>query len=778
MLIEDPEFRELFQTDTLEHIQNIETGLINLEKDPKDADTLKNIFREAHSMKGAAGLLGLKDIEAITHILEDQLGKASKGVREYKPEESDRILFALDQLRILVDETITGKKSIVDLKLVIDVLNGTESIPNTQASQEKSLPLEQNIQKHSSASQSLPNTPKGEETHPNKSEQGEDLPPKASSVNIPSKGKIDTMRVDPTKLDLLLGYSGELTVSKNRIQKRSEEISEFLLLIEENAKYWTDAKKLFSELIRLSNSNGISATLIEEFKNLYAEEKRRWDLVSSQISNLKVKSIQDSAKLSLISQKLEEGIQNVRLLPLSSVFDIFPRTIRDIARELSKEVFLSLEGGHVTADKLIIEEMKDPLMHLIRNSLDHGIETREERIALGKSNPSKIRISGKMINQMVVVEIEDDGKGLDQKLIKERALNRGLFTKEELESFNENTINEIIFHAGFSTKAEVTSLSGRGVGMDVVKTFVEKFKGSIEIETLKGEGTKFTLRLPINFSTNHALIVQSEGWKFAIPTEFVEQSLFLEPKVIQMMEGNPVLNWQNKPVRMISWRDLFPSPRPKFLNEIPPVKEACMILNYNGERVALVVEKILDKQEILLKPFLGLVQSIPLLSGTTILESGDICYMIQVSDVFQKLKRGNSFQYQFAKEETKNNKKKVLLAEDSLITRARLQSILEEAGYEVVTAVDGEDAANKFSKTNFDLLMTDLEMPKKDGLQLVEEIRKNIQYKNFPILILTSLGSEEQIQRGKLAGANAYLVKSKFDNKVLLQTVERLLITD
>lgn len=776
MFIEDPEFRELFQSDTLEHIQNIETGLLELEKNPKDIETLKNLFREAHSMKGAAGLLGLKDIEAITHVLEDQLGKASKGLADYNPENADRILYALDNLRILVDEIILGKKTTVDLKKVIDTLTGQIPLETSQKSSGKSENQESKKVEGNGLELSPPSveTTKIKESLPERSQTSNQTTANAGSA--PIRTKVEMMRVDPSKLDLLLGHSGELTVAKNRIQRRAEDISELVLIAEENGKNWNDTKQQITNFLRTAKELGLATNQIDMIKNLLLEEKKRWDSCIETLTTLKVKSIQDSTKLSVIAQKLEEGIQNVRLLPLSSVFEIFPRTVRDISRELSKEVFLTLEGGHITVDKLVIEEMKDPLMHLIRNSLDHGIETREERLASGKSNPAKIRISGKMVNQMVVVEIEDDGRGIDRNQIIEKAISKGLYTREELESFSLEMVQQIIFHAGFSTKQNVTSLSGRGVGMDVVKTFVERFKGSIEIESVLGEGTKFILKLPINFSTNHALIVQSEGWKFSIPTEFVEQGLFLEKDHIQSMEGKAVYNWQNRPVRLLTWRDIFPSPQPLSIDDSKDTKEVCLILNYNGERLALIVDKILDKQEILLKPFSGLIQKVPMMSGTTILESGEICYMVHVSELFLHAKSNHVSKALTFKNKNQKNKKKILLAEDSLVTRARLQSLLEESYYEVVTAVDGEDAAKKFNSTNFDLLLTDVEMPKKDGLELIREIRRNTQYANFPIIVLTSLGSEEQIQKGKLAGASAYLVKSQFDNRNLLQTVERLLV--
>ncbi len=766
-MIEDDEFRELFHSDCLEHIHNIEVGIVELEKNHKDPELLKSIFRAAHTMKGAAGLLGLKDIESITHILEDQLGKASKGVKDYNPEEADRIYFALDQLRLLVEEAVTGKIANVDLKKTIGILNGTEIIADSQGqntanadigylksipASDKLMPENISITNPGGENPSLESPKIIVENTNNVTEKNKistEISPKLTS----GKFKIDTMRVDPSKLDNLLGYSGELTVTKNRIQKRASEIVELNLLIEDYSKIW------------------------KRFTGIGKDEKRKWDQILQRLGELKVRSIQDSAKLDLIASKIEEGIQNLRLLPLSSVFDSFPRTVRDLGRELGKEVYLTLDGGHVTADKLVIEELRDPLMHLVRNSLDHGIETREEREKNGKPNPARIRISGKMLHNAVCVEIEDDGVGLNLTQIKERAVQKGLYQAHEILELNESQIKEIIFHPGFSTKTQVTNVSGRGVGMDVVKTFIEKFKGSIDIETEFGKGTKFSITLPINFSTNHVLIIQLQGWKYGIPTEYVEQSLLIKKEQFSLVEGKPVIAWGNEPIRIVHLSDYFPVRYPKDEQSISKQKksESCIILSYNGEKVGVIVDSIYDKQEILLKPFSGLLESVPKLAGTTILESGEICYMIQVSEFFSELK-GNLLVREWKDDGADHKKSKtILVAEDSLITRAQIQRILEENGYSVLTASDGQDAFEKIQKSDVSLLLTDVEMPRKDGLTLVRNLRAIQNFHHLPIVMLTSLGSEDQIRQGKEAGANNYLIKSQFDQTILLQTVERLL---
>ncbi|TGN18323.1 hybrid sensor histidine kinase/response regulator [Leptospira idonii] len=774
MMIDDPEFRELFQIDSAEHIQNIESGILELEKDPANSEILKTIFREAHSMKGAAGLLGLKEIESITHVLEDQLGKLTKGYTRYQPEDADRIYYALDMLKLLVEEAVTGKKVNVDLAKTIAILHGHESLTKPQAappSEHKEVAVKESAA-HDQVPQERTSSAVKETSEPRPVQNVPQAPVKKQEA---VKFKIDTMRVDPVKLDSLLSYSGELTVSKNRIQKRASEIFDLLFQVEDQNKQWSDKKKIFLSLEKLAKQAGAPPSFLENIRSLYADEKRKWDSLVQRLSALKVKSIQDSAKLDLIASKIEEGIQNVRLLPLSSVFDIFPRTVRDMSRELGKEVYLTLEGGNVTADKLVIEELKDPLMHLLRNSLDHGIETRQEREKEQKPNPARIRIEGKQINNAIWLEIEDDGAGLNTEKIKQRAIQKELYSSETLDTFTETEIHEIIFHPGFSTKDQVTNVSGRGVGMDVVKTFVEKFKGNITIDSGLGIGTKFTLKLPINFSTNHVLIIHSQGWKYGIPTEYIEQSLFIRPEEIQNIDGKLVISWGDEPTRLISLRDYLPVSFEKGIQNKGNGSLSCIVLRHNGERLAVIVDSIIDKQEILLKPFGGILESVPKLAGTTILESGEICYMVQVPELLNEV-RGKQILSNLSIESSQPKMvRNILIAEDSLITRVQIQKILEEHGYHVTTAIDGQEAFEKFQRGNFSLILTDVEMPRKDGIQLVRDIRSLTSGKEIPIVVLTSLGSEEQVARGKDAGANSYLIKSQFDQTVLLHTVERLL---
>lgn len=774
MQIEDEEIREIFKTDSYDHIQKIESAILEWETSPTSEEGFKSIFREAHSLKGSAGILGLKEIESITHVLEEYLGRISKGYGEYDPKDNDRIFYVLDQLKLLVQQAVTGERAKVDIKKTVDVLQGKDNLPGeispptnesgkgaiqASGSPTASTTKPTNTKEKNGSSISNRNTPSGSE-NPNPSIKDQENTsnldrinqPKDESKKSPQKKafKIETMRVDPEKLDALLSNTGELIIAKNRIQKRSQEIADLLMQWEEFSKVWR-------------NMGGLDP-----------KAKSNWEDLLKKFTALKAKSQLDSTKLDLVASKIDEGVQKVRLLPLSSVFEIFPRVVRDMGRELGKEVYLTLEGGDVTADKLIIEECKDSLMHLVRNSLDHGIETREERTDAGKANPAKIRIAGKQTDNFIQLIVEDDGKGLDLTKIKEKAIAQGIHDKQELDSMTESQIYGIIFNQGFSTRTEVTNISGRGVGMDIVRNFAERFKGTIEVESSLGQGTKFSINIPLNFSTNQVLIVGVNGWKYGIPTEFVKQSLVIRKEEIHLVESKPTISFSKEPVRIVSFADYYPVSYIRTENIKKNKRyETCIVLEYNSEKFAILIDYIYEKQEILLKPFQGILEGTKKLAGNTILESGEICFVANIPELFLDIKGRPIIHAMETETNTSKKNKSILIVEDSLITRAQLQRILESDGYPVITATNGKEGLEKAKNSKPHLILTDIEMPEMDGFGLIKELKRIDQFKNIPIVVLTSLGSTEHIDRGRELGADSYLVKSQFDQSVLLSTVER-----
>ena len=623
----DKEMQELFKAESGEHLQRLGDGLLRLEKEPGDIATLEEVFREAHSLKGSARMLGLEEIEALAHKLEDTFGAAKKGETALTPEKIDPLCKELDAIRQLVKEALSEG-------------------------------------------------------------QLEDF-------------RIDTVRVGTDKLDVLMTEIGELKVMLNQLRgARGEEVS----------------------------------------------------------------------KIDLVADKLDSGIREIRLLPLSLVFDLFPMMVRDLAREKGKEIELSIEGKETTVDKRILEEMKDPLMHLLRNAVGHGIEAPEERERLGKPRAGKIRLKAYQTAINIIIEIEDDGRGLDPAVIRRAALESHICSEEEFAALNPSQVRSLIFASGFSTSSAVSEVSGRGVGLDVVKKNIEDLKGTVQVESDPGRGALFRVRLPITLATVRVLVGRVAGAKIAVPFEFVDQVRLIARKDIFLVEGREAVMLEGEPVSVASLCDLLElKGASDETGEVIPG----LVLKIGHEKLGLLVDAMLDEQEIVLKPLSPLLKRVPNVSGAAILGTGEVCTVLNPQDllVSSRKRRGGAAPAPAKKEK---RRKSILLVDDSITTRTQLKRILEGAGYEVVQAVDGLDAYGKLASQAFDALVADILMPNMDGLTLTAKVRQEEKYRELPIILVTMLASEDDRKRGIEAGANAYITKPAFDQKVLIDTLRRL----
>ena len=432
----------------------------------------------------------------------------------------------------------------------------------------------------------------------------------------------------------------------------------------------------------------------------------------------------------------------------------------------------TIEGGETAADKRILEELKDPLMHMIRNAVDHGIESPQERERSGKPRMATIRLRASQTANNVLVELRDDGRGLNIEAIKSVALKRRLHSEEELSLMSREQLQLLIFAPGFSTSAMVTDVSGRGVGMDVVRINIEKLKGTIRVESEVGQGTTFGVRLPSTLATTRVLLVTVGGRPYAIPVEWVQTIVRISREQIFSIEGRQtaVLDGRALPLMPLS-----------SLLELPtrPARDAeiTVILEVGDERFGVEVDALVDEQEVMLKPLGALLKRVRNVSGVTILGAGEICMVLSVQDLARIALGGGARQLapHLEPEALENAPRKViLLAEDSITTRTQEKRILEGAGFEVVTAVDGADAFAKLPTREFDALVSDVEMPNMTGLMLAARIRENPRYDEMPIILVTSLASDEDKKRGIEVGANAYITKGTFEQKVLVDTVRRL----
>ncbi|CAD5930369.1 hybrid sensor histidine kinase/response regulator [Planktothrix agardhii] len=824
MMIEDDELREVFKTASEEHLQNLDEGLLYLEKNPNDAAKIEELLREAHSLKGDAGMLGVKDVATLSHQIEHLLGGLKRQETTLTADLVDRISYGIDAIRQLVYAAVTGEPCEINAFHSLAYLMGAKpetptdaisAIPTVNSeppppdvvefeSQEEPSEIEEPI----IDSVPLPDVAPDETPIPVMTvaePMNATMPPVTASRD--STYKIETIRVPTRNLDGLMTQTGELTVTKIRIAHRLNEIEDLVSLWEEWSRDAFVNRFVVHDLENNLNRYSSEKGTIGQLQNYYHRSTERLEQLGSLINQLRNTFSEDIARLDIISDELEDGIRTLRLLPLSTIFNLFPRMVRDLARQQRKEIELVISGGETRADKRILEEMKDPLMHILRNAIDHGIETPEERQKLGKPAIAKIELRGYQTATHIVLEVCDDGWGLDIEKIKQTALKRGICQPEELLGMTPQQIHSLIFAPGFTTRTVVTEVSGRGVGMDVVRTNVERLKGIIQVESSPRKGSVFRIQLGTTLATAHVLIVSVQGISYAVPVEFVQMTKLVQVNEIFAIEGRETIVFEDQPISVAQLADLLEirwtssqfepestisqesksrfSLSPSLIQKNPSsptmdVASPCIILKVGEEKLGLFVDALVDEQDVVLKPQSQLLKRVRNVAGATILGTGEVCIILSPQDLIKSIRKQAGVisspivRSALKVQDNSSVKPVILLVEDSITTRTQEKRILEAAGYEVVTAVDGLDGFNKLGTRSFDAVVSDIQMPNLDGLSLVTKIRQNRDYSELPIILVTSLASDEDKRKGAEVGANAYITKASFNQEVLIETLKRL----
>lgn len=782
MMIEDEELRSLYKAASAERIQKIEAGLLHLEKNPQDLAKLEGLLRETHSLKGDSRMLGVKDVETLTHQIEEILGSVKQGERVFTSQLYECLAQGLDAIRKIAHEAVTGQPAGVSVFHVLAQLMRGESsdawseIPETVTESDEdssTLPFPQSLVFDDTESDENSFTlTETEIVFNNAIQSSESTVSTADTFAAESDYQIDTIRVESQRLDKLLTQVGELVVTKGQIADQLVEIDEMTTLWEELSRQAFMIRQAYKDLER----RGLGSQL-QEMQNFSASIENRLKQLGEYLNRLQKKASDYTTRLEIISNELQSGVTSLRLLPLSTICHLFPRTVRDLGKQQGKEVDLYIEGEQTSVDKRIIEEMKDPLMHILRNAIDHGIETPQERLKLGKPPTATIHLRVYQTGNTVTIEVSDDGRGLDIEAIKLAAMRRGIRSEAELAALSTAEIQTLIFAPGFSTRTAVTEISGRGVGLDVVRANVERLKGSIQVEFTPGKGCLFRVTLNSIFATTHVLIVQVNQNSYAIPVEFVETMLLVSPQEIFAVEGSQTFPFQGQPVSVAWLADLLGLPV-----KVPASTQAlnvgiktipCVILQLGSERLGLLVDSVFELQDIVLKPQSHLLKRVCNISGATILGTGEICMVLNPPDLFKSAKKTVVSITVKELSEKAQIKQKILLVEDSIPIRTQMRRILESAGYEVTAAVDGQDGFNKLRESKFDAVISDIQMPNVNGLELTAKIRQLPEYKELPVILVTTMASEEDKRQGTQVGANAYIIKGEFEQGEFLDTLRK-----
>lgn len=590
---------------------------------------------------------------------------------------------------------------------------------------------------------------------------------------------IKTLRVDTKKLDKLVNQTGELIISRIKHKKHLSELDNILEEINEwknfNHKSQSFIKyydKKLLNAITLGDMNSLSV-FSKQIYSLFQENSTRIIKLNNHILNLQKSIDEDDTKLNLIVNQLENMVKNIRVLPLATIFHMFPRMIRDISNDTGKQIELLISGSETSADKKIIEEIKSPLIHIIRNSIDHGIESPDERVAQGKSPVGKIHLHAKNLENKIVIEITDDGRGIDLEKIKQRAIDKKLITPKECSYLTDEQVMNMIFWSGFSTGDTVTEISGRGVGLDIVQTKIAQLNGKVKVFSLVGRGTKISIELPVSMSTLKAFIVEASNQLFALPMSAIKTVMWVNNDDIYsrkdiksiLIEGN------STPVYYLS--ELLELPLPE---KISNSKHTLVVIEIENSYMGLIVDSIVGDQEILHKKLSAPIIKLKNISGITTLVTGKVCLILNLPELYKNTYIGKDKALENIKNRLirKDNKDyRILIVDDSITTRALMKSIFNSRGYSYEMVKNPKEAFEMLEEMKFDIIISDLEMPEMNGIEFINLLKSSDKYSKIPVIILSSYESEKLDELG--ARADAFITKSEFNQDYLLQIIRNFL---
>ncbi|AKF81428.1 CheA signal transduction histidine kinase [Myxococcus fulvus] len=743
-----------FQEVTADRLQKIQLGVLDLEKETAD-QAADDVARELHTMKGEARMLGLAAIGQLAHAAEDVL-RAEREGRTATEIATDVMLRACDVLSDLIEDLSganTGTPASEDMVRALAEVSGqaAPAIPGAKPPPPAPAPAPVVAAQVAAPVVRAPvvEAPAAPVAHhaPASGRADEEAPSAAKSA-IADR----TIRVNVEVLDSLGLLAGDLLVESARGRLRSSE---------------TEA--LFERFSRM----GDRFLRLAEALEIPVEVRTQLDRVESDLHMLRddafrfVRRNDDGINtLHGNLSKMADHVAEARLVPLSTVFDAFPRAVRDMARTQTKEVDLLIENADIGVDRSMLGDVRDALVHLLRNSVDHGLESPETRQALGKPQTGRIRIRVRVDGDMLHIEVEDDGRGIDPERLRQVAINKRLITAVQAASLSEREAIELIFRPGFSTREQVSELSGRGVGMDVVKRKVETLGGSVGVNSRIGRGTTITLRLPQSLALMKVLLVRLGDDVYGMPAADVEAVMRVKPEDRLEIFGTLAVRHRGKPTALVALGPLLGLNGGNRFDKPPAV-----VVRHGEDHAALVVDGFVDEREVAVKPCGGeFLKGAPFIAGTAALEDGRIAVLLHVPDIMTEVRR-------MARPVTQApaaKRLRVLLVDDSPIARATEGALVKALGHMVEEAQDGEEAYGKVQNNTYDLILTDVQMPKMDGFSLARRLKSTPAVARIPVIILSSLASPEDKRRGLDAGADAYLVKGELGVEVLAQAIDRL----
>jgi len=804
-----PEILAAFAEEARENVQGIAAGLVELESSPDSPvarATLERVYRQAHTLKGAARVVEMTEVQSICQAVEGVLGAWKRKTLAPDRNQFDILHAAVDKVsRLLSGAKDVAHEAVLEQVRALTAISGDRSFSGRRAPDtQPAAPTPP------TASTSASPFPTAEVIHPTRPQtpspeapasmlgQGSPLPPGeggrrpgeglTTSASMLGQGSPlppgeggrrpgeglttsaspdiqDSVRVSSHKLELLFRKAEEMLVSRLAAVRRA-----------------SDARKLRNSLeewrLELSRVNAAlqSVGAVEEVARFVRWNEDFQSRLEHWVDDLALSAMRDSKTFSRNLDSLLDQARDVLLVPVSSLLGAFPKLVRDLSKDLGKDIALVLEGQEVEVDRRVLEQLRPGLIHLVRNACDHGVETTAQRESAGKHTRGTIRIAVTRPDARVVeVRVSDDGRGIDPEAVLRCAIRNGVISENAARELSRDDAIQLVFESDVSTSRIVTDISGRGLGLAVARESAEKVGGGVRIEHTGPAGTTFLLRLPASLATFSGLLVEEAGKHLMIPVSYVQSVLRVAKGAVHTIENRAGISVGGRTLPLLRLGDVL---------ELEAAEDqrgegetvTVVVVESGSERVALQVEGVLGEQEGLVKP-LGLqLERVRNVSGATILASGDLALVLDGPDLVRSslMEGRRAVQGAGAARGEERRSLTLLVADDSVTSRTLIKNVLEAAGHSVTTAVDGVDAYFTLKAGRFDLLVSDVEMPRMDGFELTEKIRGDDVLKSLPVVLVTGLESREHKEHGIEVGANAYICKSGFDHTNLLAVVERL----
>lgn len=756
----------MFVEELDEQVVQANEYLLALERAPADTEQLRSLFRVMHTLKGAARSAGVAAVEALCHRLEAVLVSARDSGRALVRDEIEVLFGGLDALsnaakalrrgesvveiiaergagRVAGERSLTPQRAVAPVKGAVPVNGSAPAAPSARAgAQAAGIPAS-------------PVTPRAPAVSP---------PPIASPSAVGQQPALEApLRVGQERVDELFGIANRLLIFAARSETYPAIVGQMETSVMRASAAWR----------RLRRDSGAAAGLNGSASNQsvrdLADLDDSTDILRRESARLLAEMTRNAREARRIAEEMSRGVRELRMRPFADTLVDLPRLARDVAAAAGKLVCLETAGVALQADRVVLAQLREALMHLVRNAVDHGLERPEVRRAAGKPEEGTVRIEAKLVGDRIVVTVADDGAGVDVAKVREK-----LAARHEIVPDDDRAVVRRLFLGGISTRTEATRISGRGVGLDAVRAAADRVRGTVDVSWSPGHGTTFTIEAPLTLATARAVLARVGQAHVAIPAAFVERLMRVAPGDLATIEGRQTVRTAGEPAVIASLAAVL---GPPLVDRAPEGPLSFALVRAGPSRVAFRVDSLIEETEVVVRPIRAHGQMpVPHISGAAMLSSGTIALVLNVTTaVAAALGLPIGASYLPTPDAAPTVRRRVLVVDDSITTRTLEASVVEAAGYDVMTAVDGADALRILQERGADLVVSDVEMPRMDGIQLCESIRALVRFRELPVILVTALESAEHRARGLEAGADAYIGKSSFDQEALLTTIRDLL---